>query len=666
MVLQYDERSGGHVEEAADLVERLKSFMKRSSILVVTEDTQACRAEGGCTPDAIAEAIRSTCRQARRDLVEDSLSEWSSESRAWFMQQMEEAKRGVGYEGTGYVSCSQCQLGSYNPSAGLTFCASCPASKTTAIYSSKSASECVCLAGYFLLVDGSCQPCFPGTFKPAIGNGECTVCGTGKFAIGDGSTDASLCICKQGYFGADCLPCAAGSYKNSTGSGDYCSITSIFTKSDSNTSCVPCEPGTNKINLGDYACVSCPENYYSEAYALDTACKPCPAFTTSAAGSSRIEDCQCVAGYTNFNGSNGCVPCAAGPYKNFAASFICTLCPENTYSSAIGATSVLQCTSCPLHSTSIPGASKLEDCKCDSGFQKIGVDCVSCGLGRYGNGTEACKDCPADTYSITTLSASVASCLPCPSNSVAPSSSVNVLACRCKEGYTANSDGVACAACQSGYYKNYQGKGPCVACAIGFYMQTAASVTIDDCLPCPALTTTLANGSSLISSCLCQVGYYKDQISDNACTPCPSDTFSAQIGAVASTTCKPCFTYAKSAAGSYECSCVPGYYRSYSDVLGYCLPCPSGTYYDIALKSCQNCPASTYNPDIAVIGACLPCPNHSHSNTNGSTQISSCSCDPGYYNQSLGVCVACVPGKFKTADSPQGKPCEVCSMGFRV
>ncbi|EKX32804.1 hypothetical protein GUITHDRAFT_120994, partial [Guillardia theta CCMP2712] len=101
MVLQYDEsvrnllyrrscqytqgeRSGGHVEEAADLVEKVKNFTKRY-------------------PNS---------RQARRDLFEDSLSEWSSESKAWFIQQMEEAKKQnvetyigtEGTEGTSFIS----------------------------------------------------------------------------------------------------------------------------------------------------------------------------------------------------------------------------------------------------------------------------------------------------------------------------------------------------------------------------------------------------------------------------------------------------------------------------------------------------------------------------------------------------------------------------------
>ncbi|EKX43697.1 hypothetical protein GUITHDRAFT_110154 [Guillardia theta CCMP2712] len=103
------ERSGGHVEEAADLVERVRNFAKRYP---GSRTAHACRAEGGCTPDAIAEAIRSTCRQARRDLFEDSLSAWSSESRAWFIQQMEEAKKQnvetyigtEGTEGTSFIS----------------------------------------------------------------------------------------------------------------------------------------------------------------------------------------------------------------------------------------------------------------------------------------------------------------------------------------------------------------------------------------------------------------------------------------------------------------------------------------------------------------------------------------------------------------------------------
>ncbi|EKX51356.1 hypothetical protein GUITHDRAFT_103271 [Guillardia theta CCMP2712] len=106
MVLQYDENvrnllyrrscqytQSGLVDASvleADLVERVKSFAKRYPH---SRTAQACKAVEGCTPDAIAEAIRSTCQQARRELLQEAMAGWSDASREWFMQQIEEAKK---------------------------------------------------------------------------------------------------------------------------------------------------------------------------------------------------------------------------------------------------------------------------------------------------------------------------------------------------------------------------------------------------------------------------------------------------------------------------------------------------------------------------------------------------------------------------------------------
>ena len=155
-----------------------------------------------------------------------------------------------------------------------------------------------------MLVDGSCQPCLPGTFKPAIGNGECTVCGAGnKFAIGDGSADASLCICKQGYFGADCLPCAAGSYKNSTGSGDctlcHAGTYQPETAAISSSRCLPCPLGAFSKIVGassSSVCESCAVGTYSDV-TPSTACRPCPANSTSSLGSTSFGSCLWLPGY---------------------------------------------------------------------------------------------------------------------------------------------------------------------------------------------------------------------------------------------------------------------------------------------------------------------------------------------------------------------------------
>ncbi|EKX34301.1 hypothetical protein GUITHDRAFT_119533 [Guillardia theta CCMP2712] len=61
----------------ADLVERVKSFAKRYPN---SRTAQACKAVEGCTPDAIAEAIRSTCQQARRELLQEAMTGWSDAS----------------------------------------------------------------------------------------------------------------------------------------------------------------------------------------------------------------------------------------------------------------------------------------------------------------------------------------------------------------------------------------------------------------------------------------------------------------------------------------------------------------------------------------------------------------------------------------------------------
>ena len=87
---------------------------------------------------------------------------------------------------------------------------------------------------------GPCALCAIGTFKYVIGDEACTDCPTAKYSVTVGATDETSCIacpansnapaatssatsctCNPGFTGPDggtCTACAAGTYKDTTGS----------------------------------------------------------------------------------------------------------------------------------------------------------------------------------------------------------------------------------------------------------------------------------------------------------------------------------------------------------------------------------------------------------------------------------------------------------------
>jgi len=96
-------------------------------------------------------------------------------------------------------------------------------------------SDCVCNAGFYEEVVGSCNACEAGKYKVATGNKGCTDCVVGKYSdtIGatqnvcascpensmssEGSGDKNGCICNPGYTGeagSFCAACDIGKFKN--------------------------------------------------------------------------------------------------------------------------------------------------------------------------------------------------------------------------------------------------------------------------------------------------------------------------------------------------------------------------------------------------------------------------------------------------------------------
>ncbi|KAJ1482146.1 hypothetical protein T484DRAFT_1898220 [Baffinella frigidus] len=114
---------------------------------------------------------------------------------------------------------------------------------------------------------GPCVPCPAGSYKPTNGSGGCTGCPALPNATSlPGSGNVSECTCKAGWVGGDggaeCAVCPAGTYKMGNGTG-VCTACPAGTSSPSpgsasNASCLPCLPGEYASTAGRGACKVCP------------------------------------------------------------------------------------------------------------------------------------------------------------------------------------------------------------------------------------------------------------------------------------------------------------------------------------------------------------------------------------------------------------------------
>jgi hypothetical protein len=84
-----------------------------------------------------------------------------------------------------------------------------------------------CSAGNSIDSSGLCAPCAAGTYKPSSGSASCTACGAGTYTESAGASA--------------CFSCAAGTYKESSGSG----------------SCILCPVNTVSLNTGSFSVSDC-------------------------------------------------------------------------------------------------------------------------------------------------------------------------------------------------------------------------------------------------------------------------------------------------------------------------------------------------------------------------------------------------------------------------
>ena len=366
------------------------------------------------------------------------------------------------------------------------------------------------------------------------------------------------------------------------------------------------------------------------------------------------------------------------------------------------------CTTCPVGSF-CPGDDSIRSCGQGTFSNTTGASiCTICPAGYFNNvqgsnSSAACRSCPAGTYSAPSL----AVCFVCPIGTFNPNNgSSDPSACSpCPPGTNATASGLAtCPPCPVGYFSNVSGS-LCIAAPYNTFINTTGSTAPT---PCPGgtfqcLTNQLschltpagsyrAATDMLNVAIVCPAGWTSLNGS-SSCTMCPSGTFgvaaTATEGGAAVSKVTPTTIIRGALGKSSNCIFINTGY-SYTDptlsglasVLGYCQPCPSGTFSIPGSVTCQSCPSGTWlnNPNDT---ACSLCPAGTSNPLNGSTSNSSCSqCLPGTYSfagasactasctkgtyssQFSTACLACPAGTFNTVQGATSvTQCTPCPIG---
>jgi hypothetical protein len=132
----------------------------------------------------------------------------------------------------------------------------------------------------------------------------------------------------------------------------------------------------------------------------------------------------------------------------------------------------------------------------DCDWEGPGTTCCNCAAGKYkvGLNTEACTDCPAATYRISTGGSSLSSCTGCGNTFYSPfvgatTASVCNMAplgtfatvgsskfTMCPVGTALSTFTTICAACPTGKYQDREGKTVCRNCPRGTYGVSSSSL----------------------------------------------------------------------------------------------------------------------------------------------------------------------------------------------
>ncbi|KAH9842471.1 uncharacterized protein C8Q71DRAFT_801907 [Rhodofomes roseus] len=266
----------------------------------------------------------------------------------------------------------------------------------------------------------------------------------------------------------------------------------------------------------------------------------------------------------------------------------------------------MQSTACSSPCSSGGICSTSGKCVCQSGF--TGSSCESCASGHFGPSCEACPvgclDCD-DGISGTgkclkfnvTNAPSTCNCV----NGVCNSNGQ----CTCNAGWTASSNGTACATCAKGYFLDSSGN--CEICALG--CEECANGT-GDCITCESGFTQSSNAAT---QCIAT------QQTTSGGTQCPDGSFSNGAS------CEQCSSLCQTCTGATSNDCII---------------CATGSY--------------RFNGSCLSASSSGVCENSNMIANNNKHECDSCSAK----------CTKCEIPNFTTASTTNQAQCTGCVAGF--
>lgn len=269
-------------------------------------------------------------------------------------------------------------------------------------------------------------------------------------------------------------PCEAG-FQCNNGNMVQCNA-GTYQSSEAMSYCDNCANGSTS-EPGATSCTSCPANLYSNR-TTNFICAPCDFPLTP------------------INGER----CGICPYGQGINQYgYCNSCLSNMFSNS---STNNQCYNCPSYSTSDAGSSSCTTCSPGQYMHRNSTNMIAVG---------SCVNCPAGTYSASTLLSSSSQCIKCPANTFSDTEgSSKVNNCKpCSFGYWSEPGSTECNSCSDAdtlfanpncnactRMKDSSARMTCSTCIGAQYYDFASS----SCLNCPdGMETTIEDPLTCVS-----------------------------------------------------------------------------------------------------------------------------------------------------------------------